>query len=349
MQPFFSYFLGVEPEEPNPCGGGLNAPEQKKCTEKESKKAIVVLFLSFCLLFYFLGYFLFMPPENFNDRDIIEVKSGMGIGEVGSLLAEKNIIRSPFFFKVTVWLYGGKNGVIAGKYKFDEAISVFGVASRMTTNGYGATVLKITIPEGLSNRQIASLLSRNLNNFDSDKFISLAKDKEGYLFPDTYFFEPETGPEKIIEMMSDNFKEKIKKVDMKIIFSGKKLHDVLTMASILEEEARTEETRKMISDILWRRIKDGRPLQVDASFVYLLGKGSANLSLDDMKIDSPYNTYTHKGLPPGPITNPGLDAILAALDPISNSYWFYLSDDDGNMHYAKTFEEHKANKAKYLK
>ena len=333
-------------EDPNGRRGDLNAPPKNKKLLYASIAAGVLFAVTFI---YIIGYFLVAPPPSFNTSEVLEIRSGMTVKETGNYLSQKMVIRSPFVFNSLVWLIGGDGGVIAGKYKFEKPISVFEVVGRVTTNGYGVTVIKITIPEGLSNRQIASLLSKNIDGFDKEKFLSLAQDKEGYLFPDTYFFEPEAKPEHIIETMTENFDRKIKNISMDIGFSGKKLKELLTMASILEEEARTEETRKKIADILWRRIDKGMPLQVDASFVYIMGKGSADLSLEDLKIDSPYNTYKYKGLPPGPITNPGLDAILAAIHPISNPYWFYLSDKEGNMHYAKTFDEHKANKAKYLR
>jgi UPF0755 protein len=121
------------------------------------------------------------------------------------------------------------------------------------------------------------------------------------------------------------------------------------MASILEAEARTTETRKIISGILWKRMEIGMPLQVDAPFQYIIGKNTFQLTTNDLKFDSPYNTYKYKGLPPGPIGNPGLDAISATVNPIKTNYLYYLSDVRGNMHYAKTFAEHVINKEKYLK
>jgi UPF0755 protein len=121
------------------------------------------------------------------------------------------------------------------------------------------------------------------------------------------------------------------------------------MASIIEEEARTEETRRTIAGILWKRLDNGWPLQVDAAFAFVNGKKkSSELTVEDLAIKSPYNTYANKGLPPTPISNPGLDAISATIRPIATKYYFYLSDDDGNMHYAVTNAEHEANKAKYL-
>jgi UPF0755 protein len=121
------------------------------------------------------------------------------------------------------------------------------------------------------------------------------------------------------------------------------------MASLIEEETATPEDRRIVSGILWKRLSSGMRLQVDATFAYTIGKGSLELTTEDLKSDSPYNTYRIYGLPPTPIVNPGLDAITAALHPTSSPYVYYLSDKNGVMHYSKTFEEHKLAKAKYLR
>ncbi|MEI7513041.1 MAG: endolytic transglycosylase MltG, partial [bacterium] len=126
-------------------------------------------------------------------------------------------------------------------------------------------------------------------------------------------------------------------------------NEIITMASIIEGEAMKDEDRKIIADILWRRIDIGMMLQVDTTFMYINGKASSEITKADLKINSPYNTYTHKGLPPTPISNPGIEAINSAMFPTANKYLYYLSDKDGVMHYAVTFAEHKKNKEKYLR
>jgi len=160
---------------------------------------------------------------------------------------------------------------------------------------------------------------------------------EGYLFPDTYLFLPFAETEQIIGTMTDNFKKKAGDV-------GK---DIVIMASLIEKEVPDIGDRKIVSGILWKRLKLGMALQVDAVFPYITGK--QKVLSDDLKIDSPYNTYLHKGLPPGPISNPGLDAVEAAKNPQETSYLYYLSGKDGKTHFAKTFAEHLKNKEKYLR
>jgi UPF0755 protein len=148
-------------------------------------------------------------------------------------------------------------------------------------------------------------------------------------------------------MMNKVFLQKIETISG-LATSTHSLKDSIIMASILENEARTTESRKIIAGILWKRLYLGMPLQVDSTFSYINGKNTYDLTLDDLKINSPYNTYLYKGLPPGPISNPGLDAINDAIYPTKTPYLYFLSSKSGDMYYAKTFEEHKRNKELYL-
>ena len=185
--------------------------------------------------------------------------------------------------------------------------------------------------------------------FDDRKaFLAAAQGKEGYLFPDTYFFMPGDSTQIILSIFNNGFHVHVLKVQKQIDAFKKPLPDVLTMASLLEKEASDTQSRRIIAGILWRRISIGMPLQVDAVFPYIIGKNSFELTRDDLKINNPYNTYTHKGLPPGPIANPGLDSITAAVTPIPSNYLYYLSDLQGNFHFAATYEQFLIYKHKYL-
>jgi UPF0755 protein len=149
--------------------------------------------------------------------------------------------------------------------------------------------------------------------------------------------------------MLDNFDKKLTQ-DLRdeIARQKKTIFEIVTMASILEKEVQTDEDRAMVADIFWRRLKAGMPLQADSTINYITGKSDSRANLTDIQIDSPYNTYKYPGLPVGPIGNPGLSAIKAAIYPKANGYWYFLTTDDGKVIYAKSFDEHKANKAKYL-
>ncbi|MDO8522752.1 MAG: endolytic transglycosylase MltG [bacterium] len=209
--------------------------------------------------------------------------------------------------------------------------------------------IAITIPEGLNFRQIGDLLEKN-GLFTKSDFIAVAQQEEGFLFPDTYRFYKDAKPADIISKMEENFNKKITQDILDKIGAQKKsLKDIIIMASILEEEVKSTEDRKIVSGILWKRISLGMGLNVDAALTYVLGKTSAELTDKDLKYDTPYNTYRYRGLPPTPISNPGLDTIFAALNPTISKYFYYLTDKKGNAHYAVTLEEHSLNKFKYLR
>ena len=191
-------------------------------------------------------------------------------------------------------------------------------------------------------------IKKNIPSFDNATFYNMAKSFEGYLFPDTYFFYSNVTPDQVIETLRNNFNQKIKTALLDIQASGKSLQDVITMASIVEREATSSTDRKMIAGVLWKRISISMPLQVDPPFYYILGKDSSQITLKDLAMDSPYNLYKNKGLPPTPITNPGMSSILATVNPTTSNNLFFLSDKKGAIHYAPTYEGHVANKLKYL-
>jgi len=149
--------------------------------------------------------------------------------------------------------------------------------------------------------------------------------------------------------MEENFTAKTASIQKDAKKFNKTFQEILIMASILEKEVRTAEDRKIVAGILWKRIRTGMPLQVDAVFPYITQRKNRTITRDDLKIDSPYNTYINKGLPPGPIANPGLDTILAAINPKETKYLFYISDKKGIIRYASTLEEHNKNVDKYLR
>lgn len=297
-----------------------------------------------------LAWFLIlvMPPPGFPIQKIVEVSEGNTLLEIGYRLEEDRAISSPLAFQFLVRLIYGDGAVIAGSYFFDKPLPLFLVASRLNRGDFGLESVWVTLPEGLSVKEIAEVLTDKLLVFDKEQFIKLALPYEGYLFPDTYYFSPVVAEEKIISLMRANFADRVEKMERDFKNTERTLEEIMVMASLLEEEARDWDDRRIISGILWKRLEDEMLLQVDAVFPYLIGKNSFELTKSDLALDSPFNTYQTVGLPPAPITNPGREAILAAIYPKESPYWFYLSDRGGNFHFGRDFEEHKANKARYL-
>lgn len=290
-----------------------------------------------------------MPPSGFQKNKVITIKNGATLFDVSTLLKNENIIRSQSFFEICARLVGGEKPVLAGQYLFKEPLSTCRVALRIARGISGIPAIRVTIPEGMTNRDISIILEKNIPNFDTIVFLEHARLHEGFLFPDTYFFLESMTIDDIDKKMTENFDKKISPFIDAINASGHTTRDIVIMASILEKEATSEVDKALVSGILWKRISIGMPLQVDASFLYLFGKKSSEVTVEDKQVKSTYNTYLNKGLPLGPIGNPGIVAISAAIYPTPSPYLYYLSDNDGIMHYAETFEEHKANKQKYLR
>ena len=176
-------------------------------------------------------------------------------------------------------------------------------------------------------------------------------DLEGYLFPDTYRIYNDASADDILEKMLDNFDTKLsRELRDEIASQGKSIHDIVTMASIIEKEVAVKDDMAIVSGILYKRMEIGMRLEVDSSVNYVSGKSDPSVTYVDLQIDSPYNTYKYDGLPPGPICNPGLQAIQAAVYPGTSSYLFYLNrQDTGETIFSKNFDEHIRNKNKYLK
>ena len=317
-------------------------------------KSIFFLFLGFLvfLLFFLLTFLrlIFLPPDNFPYNHHVHIDKGKNLSEIANQLKDEKIIRSSTFFIILAKIDGKEEKIRPGDYFFKEPIDALKIINRLTDSDFLSKSVKITIPEGMTAVSIAEIF-KDFDNFDTDRFINLIEDQklEGYLFPDTYFFLDSVTEKDVIENMKGNFDKKLSDFFEEVGKSGRSLSDIINMASIIEKEISNSDDRKTVSGILWKRLDKGMLLQVDAVFYYIDGKKDSKVNFDDLKIDSPYNTYLYKGLPPTPICNPGLDAIRAALEPEDSPYWYYLSGKDGKIYFAKTFEEHKINRAKYLK
>lgn len=314
---------------------------------RASRTFLITLAVLVCLSC--VGYVLNSPPEAFPVRVVITIPEGATLSQTALILRDHAVIRSMNLFKAEALLLGAEESIKAGDYFFSERISSLEVASRLARGYFGLEPIRVLIPEGMTSYQIAERIASDVVSFDKETFKMLAREREGYLFPDTYYLLPNATVEQVLRAFEDNFYRRIEPLKPAIAAFGKPLDEVLTMASLLEKEANKKETRRKIAGILWHRLGIGMKLQVDAVFGYIKETKTFHPRFSDLEIDSPYNVYLYKGLPPGPIGNPGLSSIEAAVTPIKSDYLFYLTGKDGKMYYAKTFEEHLANKRKYLK
>ena len=292
---------------------------------------------------------LFAAPRTFSPGSMVRISYGMSVPEIAQELADAHIIAHPTLFHIFFRLTGGSTSIQSGVYKFQTPENLFQVAHRLMTGDFGLPVIRLTFIEGATVHEDALQIAQAFPDLSAKDFLQAAEGQEGYLFPDTYFFQPSVDASAIIALMHSNFDAKIAPLAQKIAASKHTLRDIITMASLIEKEARTPADRRMVSGILWNRIAHRMPLQVDAVFGYIYNRPTYSPSYADLKVDSPYNTYLHIGLPPGPIDNPGLDSIEAALSPTPTTYLYYLTYTSGNMHYATTYAGHQANLRKYLK
>ncbi|MDE1965848.1 MAG: endolytic transglycosylase MltG [Patescibacteria group bacterium] len=289
-----------------------------------------------------------MPAASFPNDAYVTIRAGEPLSEISTSLSTNGIITSAGLFSAYVRVAGRASALKAGVYRFTRPLGIAGVAERLTHGAFGIAAVRITFPEGYTVRDMSALIARELPEADAPSFIAAAKGDEGYLFPDTYEFLPSASAADIVEAMRANFDARIASITPAIAASGHALPDIVTMASLIEKEARTPADRRMVAGILWNRVRLGMPLQVDAVFGYIEGTATHAPSLAELSSDSPYNTYLHAGLPPGPICNPGLDALLAALTPAKTADLYYLTGKDGKMHYARTYAEHERNQLLYL-
>jgi UPF0755 protein len=290
-----------------------------------------------------IASFLYFPPASFPRGALIEVPEDASFGEIAVLLEEKNVVSSSFVLRVFARLSGNDREVDAGTYLFETPQTVFAILARLSQGDHGLPLVRVTFPEGMSTREMGIVLSKTLAGFNETEWAGATKDLEGYLFPDTYNFFKDAPVEELIVRMQENFEERTKKLQEEAVTRAIRFEDMVTMASLIEKEANTEESRHIVSGILWSRIEAGVALQVDAVFPYIRGNPDHIPNGDDPELESPYNTYLNRGLPPGPITNPGLDALDAALHPTETDYFYYLTGTDGVMYYAEDFEGHKRN------
>ncbi len=307
------------------------------------KKIILIIII------FFLFIFLVLLPRPSQESIEFEVERGQRAREIASELEEKGIIKNQWFFNVILFLKRDQKNLRAGTYYLSPSMFSWEIINKLTKG----SIRKVTIAEGLNIKEIANLLNRSdfvekayqdfSQEFSFLKELPEGLSVEGYLFPDTYDIVPGMTSKDIIRMMLKNFERKTE--DLK---TSESFFEKVIMASLIEKEVRTFEDKKIVSGILWKRKKYGMPLQVDATIAYITGKRTTRISIEETRIESPYNTYLNTGLPIGPITNPGLESIKASQNPQESPYWYYLSKPDGETVFSRNHQEHVQAKRKYL-
>jgi UPF0755 protein len=308
-----------------------------------------ILIGTFIAFMYAMGFVVISTlnasPSSFPVGSDFVIEDGMSVREIGTSLKEHGLIRSSLLFRFLI--KGSYEDIViqAGSYRFERAYKTEEIIQALEDGTSRSPETVVTFPEGFS--------VYNIREYTKDVFTEIPLDSliqyEGFLFPDTYFVAKGETLTELIERMREEYDVKIEPYRERITASGFTEREVIILASILEREANDEASMRLVSGILQNRLANDLPLQVDATFEYILGKTSAELTLDDLALDSPYNTYLYRGLPPTPIANPGLLAIDAVLSPTQSEYYYYLTGNDGAFYYAETFEEHKRNKEKYLR
>lgn len=315
--------------------------------EHANRRTIFILIISGAAA-VFLFQTAVRPPDDFPISRLVTIEEGSTLEEASADLEKNAVVRSGKALRLIVSVLGHEKDVHAGDYLFKEPRDVFAVANAISVGAYGLEPMRIRVPEGATTKEMAKIFGAHLQRFDAERFADSATSQEGFLFPDTYFFLPNATDELVVRTMRQNFDAQIASLAEKVELFGKPLRDVVIMASLLEREARNSKDRQMIAGVLWNRLDRGMLLQVDAAFLYTIGKGTYELRIEDLLSDSPYNTYKYKGLPPSPIGSPSMDSLLAAVTPIKHNYLYYLADRNGVTYYSKTYEEHLKKKRKYI-
>ncbi|MAF13944.1 MAG: hypothetical protein CMI53_03555 [Parcubacteria group bacterium] len=338
------------------------ARKKKKKTKKLILLAILVIFIG-----WFYYYYSANTPVS-SSSEMIEfiVEPGWGSTKISQELKAKELIRSERVFQYYAWRTGLGSRLQDGEYFLNKNLNIKEIA-QILSRGAGATKeITLTFIEGWSNEEIAgyleekgiaqskeffAVIQKKADWWDSYDFLisrPRSADLEGYLFPDTYRVFRDASIKDIVQKMLDNFDTKLTDdIQNEIKRQGKTIHDILTLASIIEKEVANDKDRKIVADIFYKRLEAGVALQADSTVNYASGASNARSSAKDLEIDSLYNTYKYRGLPPGPITNPSLSSILAAVYPEKNPYWYFLTTPKGEAIYNVTFEEHIEDKNKY--
>jgi len=322
---------------------------------------VAILLLVFSGLLFFWWKVSFQPVKKSGEPQDFLILKGMSATQVANKLSEEGLIKNSLAFKFYVQLTGKSKKIQSGEYSLNPSESLLEIVDSLLK---GPTSVWVTIPEGLRKEEVAEkfIVGLNKEGEDADNFRKtfLNLTKEGYVFPDTYLLPKSISAEKTVALIENTFEKRMGSIEDDISNSNLSLSEIINIASMLERETITDEEKPVVAGILIKRWEADWPLQVDATVQYAKASIECARSLgdcewwprpltkDDLSINSAYNTYKYSGLSPTPISNPGIKSISAAANPEESDYWFYIHDTKGNIHYARSLEEHNFNVSKYL-
>jgi len=333
--------------------------------EQRGKKIVAVGFFLFFVLLWLLVHcfsnaLTSTVSAKTGEREfkVVEIPSGSSVSDIARTLAREHIVSSESAFKIAASIRRSTRDLKAGEYRFDTPMSLFDVLRHLEKGR--VMVHKFTIPEGFTTKQISQRL-HEMGLIDGSQFMALAEDAElckdmgvdgpnleGFLFPDTYRMAKGLPTKTVLRILVDRFfdvySEEIRKDN---VVRDPDLKDIVIIASIIEKEAIYDDEKPLIGGVIYNRLKRRMPLQCDVTIRYPLDNYGVNLTYADLKIDSPYNSYLYRGLPPTPICSPGLSAIQAALNPLDTDYLYFVSMNNGHHKFSTSLAEHNEAVYKY--
>jgi UPF0755 protein len=326
------------------------------------RNIIITIGISFLLLagfFLWFGLYFIQPADKTGTKETVIIEDGASVREIADTLQSRGIIKHKVCFLAWSRLKGYSKRIKAGEYSLSPSMApakIFNILTR------GSIILHpVTFPEGYSAEQIAGILARSIK-VNKAAFLSMTRDPavlrkygisgpslEGYLYPDTYHFGRKQSPQSIIDAMVGRFNAVISPFKLRLAKTGMTLDKVITLASIVEKETGSTRERSLIASVFLNRIKQGMRLESDPTVIYGIKNFNGNLTRDDLMRYSPYNTYAIAGLPPGPISNPGIESIKAVLYPADTDYLYFVSKNDGSHYFSRSLEEHNRAVMMYQK
>jgi UPF0755 protein len=332
--------------------------EEKKSRETNQRKSVKLAklfgFLFLISVFIVLSAMwkitdLNSAPSDFPNHKEIVIEQGTDVKTITEILDDQGVVKSKELLYYVLVLFHDPTTIKASTYIFENPLTTLEIAKKLAEGDFDTDLIRFTHFEGERVTQVAERASKIFTDFNKEEFIEVAEPLEGKLFPETYFVPSTFTDEEMFTLLRETFEENISALTTKIEEHPLTLDEILVLASIIEREANTVESKKLVSSVLQNRMEIGMALQADASIEYVLSKPLSELTPEDLKIDSPYNTYLYRGLPPTPIGNPGIDAIGAVLEPTESNYFYYITGNDGEFYFAETYRQHLFNIEKFLR